>query len=62
MDPETLLLLRRGVRVTVRLKGGNDADMNLTIILCGGRPKFIEVDTPPSGISCLLVEEIFVDP
>ena len=62
MDPEPLLLLERGVRVTVRLKGGNDTGMKLTIKLCGGQSKFIEVNTPPSGISCLLVEKKIIDP
>ncbi len=62
MDPEPLLLLESGVRVSVRLKGGNDTGMKLTIKLCGGQSKFIEVNTPPSGISCLLVEEKIIDP
>ncbi len=41
MDPETLHFLLGGVRVTVLLKGGNDTNLKLTMILCGGRPKFI---------------------
>ena len=62
MDPEPLLLLERGVRVRVRLKGGKNSRMKLTIKLGGGRPKFVEVNTPPSGIFCLLVEEKFINP
>jgi hypothetical protein len=36
MDPEPLLLLERGVRVTVRLKGVNDTGIKLKIKICGG--------------------------
>ena len=62
MDPELLLLLERGVRVRVRLKGGNNSCMKLMIKLGGGGSKFVEVNTPPSGISCLLVEEKIINP
>ena len=55
MDPELLLLLEGGVRVCVTLKGGHNSGMKLMIKLGGGGPKFVEVNTPPSGISCLLV-------
>ena len=61
MDPQFLFLLVSDVALLVRLKGGHDAGFKLTIILGGCGPKFVQVKTPSSDITSLLVHKIFVD-
>ena len=62
MDPQFLFLLGTGVAIRVQLKGGHNAGMKLTIKLGGRGPKFVQVKTTPSDITCLLVEKILAHP
>ena len=62
MDSRFLFLLVSDVALLVHLKGGHDAGFKLTIILGGRGPKFVQVKTPSSDITSLLIHKIFVDP
>jgi hypothetical protein len=62
MDPQLLFLLVSGVAILVGLKGGHDAGTKLTIKLGGRGPKFVQVKTPPSNITSLLIHKILVHP
>jgi hypothetical protein len=62
MDPQLLFLLGAGVAIRVQLKEGHNAGMKLMMKLGGRGPKFVQVKTPPSDITCLLVERILVHP
>ena len=55
MDPQFLILLGVGVAICVRLKGGHNAGMKLMMKLGGRGTKFVQVKTPPSDITCLLL-------
>ena len=62
MDPQFLFLLFSNVAILVCLKGGHNAGFKLTIKLGGRGPKFVQVTTPSSDITSLLVHKIFVNP
>ncbi len=62
MDPQFLILLGVGVAICVRLKGGHNAGLKLMMKLGGCGTKFVQVKTPPSDITCLLVEKILAHP
>ena len=62
MDPQFLFLLGVGVAIRVRLKGGHNAGMKLMMKLGQHGPKLVQVKTPPSDITCLLVEKILAHP
>jgi hypothetical protein len=62
MNPQFLFFLVSSVALLVPLKGGHDAGTKLTIKLGGRGPKFVQVKTPPSDITSLLVEKILVHP
>ena len=55
MDPQFLFLFGVGVAICVRLKGGHNAGMKLMMKLGGLGAKFVQVKTPPSNITCLLL-------
>jgi hypothetical protein len=61
MDPQFLCLLVPDLALLLRLKGGHDAGFKLAIILGGRGPEFVQVKTPSSDITSLLVQKIFVD-
>jgi len=47
------------VAILVGLKGGHNACIKLTMKLGGRGPKFVEVKTPCSNMTSLLVHKIF---
>ena len=59
MDPQFLILLFSNIAILVGLKGGHNACIELTIKLGGRGPKFVEVKTPLSNKTSLLVHKIF---
>ena len=62
MDPQFLFLLVSNVAILVGLKGGHNAGIKLTIKLGGRGPKFVQVKTPPSNMTSLLVHKILFCP
>jgi len=60
MDPQLLYLLASSVAILVRLKGGHNAGLKLTMILGGRTPKFVHIATifPSFNISSLLIHKI----
>jgi hypothetical protein len=64
MDPQLLYLLVSGVAILVRLKGGHNAGLKLTMILGGRAPKFVHIISNRSSfdISSLLIHKIVANP
>jgi hypothetical protein len=60
MNPQFLFFLVSSLALLVQLKGRHNACTKLTIKLGGHGPKFVQVKTPPSNITSLLVEKILV--
>ncbi len=60
MDPQLLYLLVSGVAILVRLKGGHNTGLKLTMILGGRAPKCVHIVTifPSFDISSLLIHKI----
>ncbi len=62
MDPQFLFLIFSNVAILVGLKGGHNACIKLMVKLGGRGPKFVEVKTPPSNMTSLLVHKILFCP
>ncbi len=62
MEPQFQFFLVSDVALLVRLKGGHNAGFKLKIKLGGRGPKFVQVKTPSSDITSLLVHKILVNP
>jgi hypothetical protein len=62
LDTQFQFFLVSSVALLVPLKGGHDASTKLTIKLGGRGLKFVQVKTPPSNTTSLLVEKILVHP